>query len=128
MNKSNDITHSSIESFYITQEMTKVRFVKVCVHICYQGSFQKTTDKEAIKQTCHVILCIADFTGLPYFSGFLSGLKSHGLISHDYLSQSTLQPLQRRRVAMCLRPASKCKRKFCFVSKQACIYCMRSED
>ena len=32
---------------------------------------------------------IADFTGLLYVSGFLSGLKSHGLISHDYLSQST---------------------------------------
>ena len=32
---------------------------------------------------------IADFTCLPYISGFLSGLKSHGLISHDYLSQST---------------------------------------
>ena len=32
---------------------------------------------------------IADFTGLPYFSGILSGLKSHGLVSHDYISQST---------------------------------------
>ena len=32
---------------------------------------------------------IADFKGLPYFSGILSGLKSHGLVSHDYISQST---------------------------------------
>ena len=32
---------------------------------------------------------IADFTGLPYVSGFHSGLKSHGLISYDHLSQST---------------------------------------
>ena len=32
---------------------------------------------------------IPDFTGLAYISGFLLGLKSHGLISHDYLSQST---------------------------------------
>ena len=36
---------------------------------------------------------IADFTGLPYLSGILSGilsgLKSHGLVSHDYTSQST---------------------------------------
>ena len=31
-------------------------------------------------------LCIADFIGLPYFSGFPSGLKSHELISHDFLS------------------------------------------
>ena len=31
---------------------------------------------------------IANFIGLPYFSGFLLGLKSRALISHDYLSQS----------------------------------------
>ena len=37
----------------------------------------------------HIVCNIADFTGLPYFSGILSGLKSHGLVSHDYLSQST---------------------------------------
>ena len=29
---------------------------------------------------------IADFIGLPYFSRFLSGLRSHALISHDYFS------------------------------------------
>ena len=71
---------------------------------------------------------IADFTGLPYFSVFLLGLKSQGLITHDYLSQSTLLPLPRRGVAMCSRPASKYKRKFCFVRKQACIHCMQSKD
>ena len=32
---------------------------------------------------------IADFTGLPYVYGFLSGLKSHGLISHDYHDSSS---------------------------------------
>ena len=32
---------------------------------------------------------IADFTALLYFYGILSGLKSHGLVSHDYISQST---------------------------------------
>ena len=39
-----------------------------------------------------ILFCdtIADFIGLPYFSGFSSGLKSHVLISHDYLSQSIL--------------------------------------
>ena len=36
----------------------------------------------------HIIPLIADFTGLPYFSGILSGLKSHGLVLHDYISQS----------------------------------------
>ena len=36
---------------------------------------------------------IADFIGLPYFSGFPSGLKSHVLISHDFLSQSKFVPL-----------------------------------
>ena len=30
---------------------------------------------------------VADFIGLPYFSGFPSRHKSHVLISHDYLSQ-----------------------------------------
>ena len=34
------------------------------------------------------VASIADFTGLPYVSGYLSGLKFHGLISHDYISQS----------------------------------------
>ena len=71
---------------------------------------------------------IADFIGLPYFSRFPSGLKSHVLISHDFLSQSKFVPLQRDRAAMCSRPASKHRNKFCFVSKQACIYCIRSED
>ena len=33
-------------------------------------------------------LLIADFIGLPYFSRFPSGLKSHVLISHDFLSLS----------------------------------------
>ena len=36
---------------------------------------------------------IADFIGLPYFSRFSSGLKSHVLISHDFLSQSKFVPL-----------------------------------
>ena len=71
---------------------------------------------------------IADFLGLPYFSGFPSGLKSHVLISHDFLSQSKCVPLPRDRAAMCSRPASKHQKKFCFVSKQACKYCIRSED
>ena len=31
---------------------------------------------------------VAGFIGLPYFSGFTLGLKSHELISHDFLSQS----------------------------------------
>ena len=36
---------------------------------------------------------IADFIGLPYFSRFPLGLKSHVLISHDFLSQSKFVPL-----------------------------------
>ena len=71
---------------------------------------------------------IADFRGLPYFSRFPSGLKSHVLISHDFLSQSKFVPLPRDQAAMCSRPASKHQNKFCFVSTQACIYCIRSED
>ena len=39
------------------------------------------------------MLAIADFIVLPYFSGFISGLKSHVLISHDFLSQSKFVPL-----------------------------------
>ena len=76
-----------------------------------------------------VALLIADFICLPYFSGFSSGLKSHVLISHDYLSQSKLVPLHvpQDRAAICSRPAAKQQKKFCFVSKQACIYCIRSE-
>ena len=42
---------------------------------------------------------IADFIGLPYFSGFPSGLKSHVLISHDFLSQSKFGPFSRDREA-----------------------------
>ena len=38
---------------------------------------------------------IADFIGLPYFSGFQSGLKSHVLISHDFLSLLKFVPLPR---------------------------------
>ena len=53
------------------------------------------------------IRSIADFIGIPYFSRFLSGLKSHALISHDFLSQSKFVPLPRGRAAMCSRPASK---------------------
>ena len=60
---------------------------------------------------------IADFIGLPYFSGFPSGLKSHVLISHDFLSQPKFVPLPRDRVAMCSRQASKHQKNFCFVSK-----------
>ena len=71
---------------------------------------------------------IADFIGLQYFSGFPSGLKSHVLISHDFLSQSNFVPLPRDRAAMCSRPASKHQNKICSVSKQAGIYCIRSED
>ena len=71
---------------------------------------------------------IADFIGLPYFSGFPSGLKSHVLISHDFLSQSKFVPLPADRDAMCSRPASKHQKKNCFVCKQAGIYCIRSED
>ena len=48
-------------------------------------------------------------------------------ISLDFLSQPKFVPLPRDRVAMCTRPASKHQNKFCFVSKQACIYCIRSE-
>ena len=33
---------------------------------------------------------IADFIGLPFFSGFPSGLKSHVLISYAFLNQSRL--------------------------------------
>ena len=54
---------------------------------------------------------IAYFIGLPYFSGFPSGLKSHGLISHAFLSQLKFVPLPRDRAAMCLRPASKQQKK-----------------
>ena len=57
-----------------------------------------TPEFEAIFQNICLNFCMkttADFTGLPYFSKFLSGLKSHGLISHDYLSQSALLPLPR---------------------------------
>ena len=64
---------------------------------------------------------IADVIDLPYFSGFPSGLKSHVLISHDFLSQSKFVPLPRDQAAMCSRPASKNQKKYCFVNKQACI-------
>ena len=64
-------------------------------------------------------LTIADFIGLPYFSGFPSGLKSHVLISHDFLSQLKFVPKPRDPAAMCSRPASKQQKKFCFVSKHA---------
>ena len=84
--------------------------------------------KDGDKTDVNLQLNIADFIGLPYFSGFPSGLKSHVLISHDFLSQSKFGPLPRDREAMCSRPASKHQKKFCFVSKQACIYCIRSED
>ena len=50
---------------------------------------------------------IADFIGLPYFSGFQSGLKSPLLISHDFFSQSKFVPLPLDRAAMCSRPESK---------------------
>ena len=55
-----------------------------------------------------------------YFSGFLWGLKSCALISHDYLSQSKFLLLPRGRAAMCWRPASKYQKKICFVSKKVC--------
>ena len=71
---------------------------------------------------------IADFIGLPYFSGFPSRLKSHVLILHDFFSQPKFVPLPRDRVAMCSRPASKHQKKLRFVSKQASLYCIRSED
>ena len=58
---------------------------------------------------------ITDFIGLPCFSRFRSGLKSHALISHDYLSQSKFVPLPRDRAAMCSRPASKIQNKICFI-------------
>ena len=74
-----------------------------------------------LKEKCLKFKRIADFIGLPYFSGFLLGLKSHALISYDYLSQSKFVPLPRGRVAMCLRSASKYLKKFRYVSKQACI-------
>ena len=64
---------------------------------------------------------MADFIRLPCFSGFPSGLKSHVLISHDFLSQSKFVPFTRDRAAMCSKPASIHQKKFCFVSKQACI-------
>ena len=73
-------------------------------------------------QGCIYGLSIADFIGLPYFSGFPSGHKSHVLISHDFLSQLKFVPLPRNRAAMCSRPASKHQKKYCFVSEQACIY------
>ena len=44
---------------------------------------------------CTTLEHIADFIGLPYFSGCPSGLKSHVLISHDFLSQSKFVPLPR---------------------------------
>ena len=71
---------------------------------------------------------IADFIGLLYFYGFPSGLKSHVLISHDFLSQSKFVLLPQDQAAICSRPASKHQKKYCFVSKQACIYCIGSED
>ena len=71
---------------------------------------------------------LADFIGLPYFSGFPLGLKSHVLISHDYLSQSKFASLPRDPAVMCSGPASIYPKKICFVSKQACKYCIGSED
>ena len=68
---------------------------------------------------------IANFIGLPYFSGFPSALKSHVLISHDYLSQSKLLLLTRDHAAMCSRSVSKHQKKFCFVSKPVCMYCIQ---
>ena len=56
---------------------------------------------------CFAHLDIADFIGLPYFSGIPSGLKSHVLVSHGFLSQSKFVPLPRDYAAMCSRQASK---------------------
>ena len=49
----------------------------------------------------HFSNTIADFIGLTYISGFPLGLKSHVLISHDYLSPSKLLLLPREGAAMC---------------------------
>ena len=49
----------------------------------------------------HFSNTIADFIGLTYISGFPLGLKSHVLISHDYLRKSKLLLLPRERAAMC---------------------------
>ena len=76
-------------------------FVTSSYHHCGRGHFE----------VCfHFDDTITDFIGLPYFSGFSSGLKSHVLLSHDYLSQSNFVLLPRDRAAMCARPASNNKR------------------
>ena len=43
-----------------------------------------------LKSAADQLAPIADFIDLKYFSGFSSGLKSHVLISHDYLNQLNL--------------------------------------
>ena len=58
-------------------------------------------EEDPFKKECTRVVTIADFTGLPYFSGFPSGLKSHVLISHDFFSQPKCVPLPPDRVAMC---------------------------
>ena len=75
-----------------------------------------------------VLDCIADFIGLQYFSGFPSGLKSHVLISHAFLSQSKFVPFPRDRAAMCSKPASKTPKEILFCKRtgyKVRISCMR---
>ena len=70
-------------------------------------------------------IAIADFIGLLYFSRFPSRLESHVLISHEYLSQSKLLLSPRDWAALCSRSLSKHQKKFCFVSKPVCMYCIK---
>ena len=94
---------------------------------CHSMAFRQIHTSKDYYKYSFFPLAISDFICLPYFSGFPSGLKSHVLISHDFLSQSKFVPLPRDRAATCSRPASKHQKNFCFVSKQVRIYCIRSE-
>ena len=69
---------------------------------------------------------IADFIGLPYFSGYPSGLKSHVLISHDFLSQTKFVPLPRDRAAMCFGASIKTPKEIGFC-KQTDLYILHTK-
>ena len=65
------------------------------------------------------IISIADFIGLPYFSGFFGGTQ----VTCTYITRLPqpieICPVTRDRAATCSRLASKYQKKLCFVSKQA---------
>ena len=67
------------------------------------------------------IISIADFIGLPYFSGFFGGTQ----VTCTYITRLPqpieIYPITRDKAFTFSMPASKYQKKLYFVSKQACI-------